>query len=125
MIAGTMASKILLTVAAANIAAAVISSEWAIPMNTLLLVILALVSRSNGKKLDETKDHLGEKVDDAASALGTKLNNAAVDATHVASAAAAAAASAATAARISKEIGGALRGVHVETDPPAPPSAAA
>jgi hypothetical protein len=111
---GTVASKLIVTVAAANVAAIVISTDWALPLNTLLLVILAIVSRGNGKKIEETKDHIADKLDDAA-----------VASTHVASAAAAAAASALTAARISKEIGGALRGVHVpedvSTDPPADP----
>ena len=118
---GTVASKLILATAAANVAAVVISADWALPLNTALLVILALVSRSNSKKLDETKDHIGGKLDEASE----KLDDAAVNATHIASAAASAAASALTAARISKEIGGALRGVNVEADthnaPSSPP----
>lgn len=97
MATGAIASKVILTVAAANVAATVIDSEWAIPLNTLLLVILSLVTRQTGKKIDNTKSHVIE---------------AKVNATHAASAAAAAAASALTAARISKEIGGTLRTVE-------------
>lgn len=106
MLTGAIASKVIVTVAAANAAATFIDSGWAIPLNTALLIVLALVSARNTRKIDETKDHV----------LETKANT-----THAASAAAAAAASALTAARIAKEVGGTLRSVEPPaTSPPLP-----
>ena len=104
-------SKVLITVAAANAVAAVISHEWAIPLNTLLLIVLAVVSRTNTRKLNNTHTAVLDTKD--------SVDEAKVNATHAASAAAAAAAAAATAARIAQEIGGAAR--RVEVPPETPP----
>ena len=105
---GAFASKLIFTVATANAVAAAVSSEWAIPLNTLLLIVLALVSSRNGRKLDDTKNTVVETKEHVIAAKA--------DATHAASAAAAAAAAAATAARIAKEIGGAARTVQVAAE---------
>jgi Na+-transporting methylmalonyl-CoA/oxaloacetate decarboxylase gamma subunit len=109
MATGAFASKLILAAAALNGVVAVISTEWAVPANTLLLIILALVSRQNGKKIDRNTDHVIE--------TKNGVDEAKVNATHAASAAAAAAAAAATAARITQEVGGAIRSIEVPAAP--------
>lgn len=92
-IASTFATLVYL--AAANFSDVVIAV--AVPVNTALLVLLALISRHNGRKLDRNQQTT----------------------VHAANAAASAAETAADAARITKEIGGMMRTVD-----PRPSSAA-
>jgi hypothetical protein len=98
--------------------AVVIDPVWATPVNTFLLIVLAVVSiwrgrtmREHAKKVEE----LPEKVDN----IGHRVGAVQRSIIHAVQASADAAESASDAARIAKEIGGAVR---KSEPPPTPPN---
>lgn len=83
--------------------ATTIDPAWALPLNTALLIIMAILNAATHGRVKATQQDVG----------------------HAASAAADAAQAAADAARISRELGGVAREVHPPSNPPTPTPPAA